>query len=494
MPTPVYREACLHELALGLALSRGRRWLCVLRSASDQELRGWVAAVSRHVSAEDRPTLRSLPRAPQSWPEVLAARGPVALSGLETLLETRTASFAESSPLMKGAALQRVLDARESPRVLLLLTDDKLPALRPVLGDMLARADAHFALDVVLPLPDGARLRPLAPQSPGGRAVDGALRERVQAQRQLLAQAQRSSLAHSAEYWKVMGYLGRLEILLGELAPAGQHLGAAALQAVDASARAAAFEAVGDLALARGDAREAASAYQKSYHHAKRAGDGPRRDSALLRLGEVSALLGNYEDALRYYELARDPNAPPPEEGGAARLETAIESERARLARAQEQGDLPEQAHASAGLGRTLSLAGRHDEAAEHLALAAAVFGELGDARAQAAVLQETGLALARSGELSRAIDLHDEALATLGRDVEAIGARVGQAPPESLLGKGAGAVAGARYATHALPRAVLLRAIAQLRAEQGDHEEAERFRSLAEQLMASLEGKPPSP
>ncbi len=491
MPTPVYREACLHELALGLMLSRGRRWLCVLESASEQELRGWVAAVARLVTSEDRPALRALPRAPQNWPETLHSRTPVALTGLETLLETRTASFAESSPLMKGAALQRLFEGQEHTRLLLLVPAPRQAALRPILADLVARADARLALDVVVPLPDGARLRPLASPHAAGGPIETALRDRVQAQRRLLQDAQRCSKANAPEYWKVTGYLGRLEILLGDLPQAAQHLGAAAQQAVDPCARAAAYEAVGDLALARGDAREAANAYQKAFHYAKRADDGPRRDSALLRLGEVSALLGNYEDALRYYEMARDPSAPPPGEGAALRLESAIEAERARLSRAREQNDLPEEAQASTSLGRALSLAGRHSEAAEHLEQAAAVFAELGDPQAQATVLQESGLARAREGELSQAIDLHDEALSVLGRTVDSLGERIGPTAPPALFGSGSGALQGRGVALHTLPRVVLLRAIAQLKEEQGQAEEARRFRALAERLMASLTPQP---
>lgn len=433
MPTGVYREAFLCELQLALRLARGRRWLGTLEGAPEPRLREWVGALGRGVPSGDRPALRMLPRTPQSWPEALSGRVPIALAGLESLDETRPGSFAESSPTMKGAGLLRALDSAASGRVLLLIPESRLTRAGGPLTDLLARAEVRVATDVTVPLPEGARLHPLPLQAPAVRPVEEHLRARAGSLRALTAAARNGPHAQSPESWSARVALGRLELLLGEVASAERLLTECSAQTTSPAARADALETLGDVGMVRGDPSAAAAFYQRAYHHAKRAADPARAEAALLRLGEVSALLGNYRDALRYYELARGPGSAPP--AGAQRIERAIEAEQARLSRASDGGE-PE---------------------------------ELADAL----------------GELP------PEAAHELGLAVERLGIAAGALGPPTTLESGPGSAEGAHLPSRTASHIVLLKALAQLAEEQGDLESALRHRDLAAQLEG---GTSPSP
>ncbi len=480
----IVREACAREIALTLAATRASGWLGLVESRSEQEFGAWVDAVARIAEREDRPVRRTLPRSPSRWLECLDERAPLALTGLEALLETSAQAFLESSSAMKGVALAQALSEAPTARVLAFVPRGSARALRGVAEELFRLARAHFDADLTVPAPPGARLQPIPASSQPARDLVARLRVRVQAQRGLVDGDSRAHVAGHREYWPMVGDLARLEVLVGDTEAAARHFGTATQSAADPAVRSTAHEALGDLALGRGDAAGAASAYRRALHYAKKTADAQRVESCLLRLGETCTVLGNYEDALRYYELARV--APHGAPGAPQRLESAIRQERERLARAQDEGDRVSEAQALTSIGRAFTIAGRHDEAARHLEQGAELFAQIGDVEAHVQALQESGLAHARRGDLARAMEMHDQALAALSESVAELRSDLPSAGLAlgGLAGLSESAPDDAPPLVRVLPRAALLQSLARLYEEQGDEERAARFREVADRLV----------
>jgi len=329
MPTPLFREACVREIAVALQVHRGRAWTAVIESDHPAVLASWVDEVRALTPPEDRPTPATLPRSPSQWPDVLSGRGPLALSGLANLAAVRSMRFAESSAALKGAALLRAIQAGPPQRLLLLLSAADREAAHDAIAAVLTGADARFFADTELPLEDGEALRPLSPARPGSPgATTALLRDRVAHQRALLGAPGQATPRALPVYWELVVLLGKLETLLGDTDRALERLARAGQEAVDARIRTDAFEAIGDLHLSRSALAQAATSYLMALDRAQAAGHQLPVRRLHLRLGDVCTRQGNYALALEHYERGRAPGV----SSDATTLDSAIREAQARLA------------------------------------------------------------------------------------------------------------------------------------------------------------------
>ncbi|MBD3177928.1 MAG: tetratricopeptide repeat protein [Armatimonadia bacterium] len=472
------RSGTAAEIILALRLHRGQRWIGLVRSRNAATLREWVDGLATWAMRDESPEVITLPRSPGSWERLLSTESVLVLSGLSVLAETRSNEFSESSPSFKAASLLRALGETRRLRCILLVEGREAELLGREVPELDRLISTEHDADAAPPGGPSQSLRPLSPSHTGMPIMEELTRRRDHC-RQLLDAHPPSGAAHLVAETRL--WLGQIELLL-DAPDRATRLIAAAAQPPDFRGRISrAYESLGDLHLVRGNPAGALGAYERALTAAVNAEMRGSVQRLNLLLGDAATRLGRFEDALRYFERARSLGGEAITASGdePTRLEAAIRQARDRLDDTDETEDAHSRARALTTLGRQLSMAGNDQEAAERLEAGAEILGELGRVDAQAAALHDGGLALARAGDLDRAIELHDRALEALAGRVDTLREDLGLA--RGGLFSVAGAADVGRSEERRLTQAALLRSLAALYERKGDREKAQEFRRRAE-------------